>query len=113
MTDDIERLRATQRFIFKMLQGENDGLRKALRETGNRLVALAGVLVVKGLVTEEEWTEATAEIEAARAVEDLFDPRIKALEDVYNRLLAGEEIPDDELNRLIAEAQKPPEEEAR
>jgi hypothetical protein len=112
MPDDSERLWRSQRFIAKSLLDQSGMVEIGLRQTQAHLMGLGAALVVKGVLTEAEWTTATAEIEATRAVEEAVDPRRELLERILNRISTGEEIPQDEFERLLREAMEQRDEEA-
>ncbi len=66
------------------------------------LIALAGLISRKGItIEEEEWKEATGTIAAAHQVDLLFDPRVQRGEELLRRILSGEEISDDEMDRWL------------
>ena len=69
--------------VVSALRGLAHGITVALRQSE----ALRLALMKKGLVAEEEWTAALQEWEAARSVEDVFDPVLRGLDTVCESLL--------------------------
>jgi hypothetical protein len=103
----IERIERVQRFIFHSLCGQINVVATQAMQANARLLGLAVILNRKGLeVTEEELTAAVAEILAAKAVDEAFDPRPARLEALFKRLMQGE-VPDGEFDRLLQEAMEP------
>jgi hypothetical protein len=94
-------------FVFNTLNHQIADLHSSLARTRRDLIALAGVLNSKGItISEAEWKDAASRIEAAHQVDLLFDPRVQRGEDVFARILRGEEIPEEEMNRWLRDIEE-------
>lgn len=76
-------------------------IRGGWKETRRDLIALTGVLTRRGIeIDPEEWKAVSQELEMAKQVNDLFDPRLQRGEDLYNRAMRGEAV-SEEINEWL------------
>jgi hypothetical protein len=103
----LDKLEAAQRFGFRTLNGLIADLTRSLYRTRRDLIALAGLLSNKDIpIDAEEWEAAAKELDAARQIELALDPRFDKAEEFLRRILAGEEIPDEEMNQWLRDVQE-------
>jgi cell division protein FtsB len=100
------------RLVTMVVGGHLRVAMEILRRSQARVSALLSVLTARGLVTAEEIEAATKEIEADRAVTEALNRQVAAYDELFNRLVDGEDVPDAEVRRLLREAAKDKEEPA-
>jgi uncharacterized protein YoaH (UPF0181 family) len=100
------------RLVTMVVGGHLRVAMEILRRTQARASALLSVLMARGLVTAEEIEAVAKEIEADRAVTEALNRQVGAYDELFNRLVDGEDVPDAEVRRLLREAAKDEEEPA-
>jgi hypothetical protein len=103
MTFDVEGLRV----IVEFLNGQSAALHDGLRTLNSHFKGFTIALEQKGVLTKAELVAAGKEWDEVAALDRAWETRTRQAHHVIRRLLEGEEIPDDEVARVFAEAQTP------
>jgi hypothetical protein len=98
---------ALLRFTFNSLTLQIEALSGSLYRTRRDLLALAGLLSQKGIeIDPDEWTAAGQGLDAAHQVDMVFDPRVARGNELFQRMLSGDTIPDEEIDAWLRDVQK-------
>src|SRR5438552_18465988 len=103
MTFDVEGLRV----IVQFLNWKSAALHDGLRTLNSHFKGFTFALERKGLLTEAELVAACQDWDEIAALDRAWESRARRAHALIHRILEGEAITDNEVRRVIAEAQQP------
>jgi predicted deacylase len=87
---ELDQVKKMQALLLHVSVGRLGALYHRLWMANAEIRGMLLVLERKGILTEDEWRSAIAENKAADAVDAVFDPRIRALQELVDRAERGE-----------------------